>query len=142
MQTAARPPYELGAAGLDEFLRLLEARLSEPKASEESLPRRAICLADMYGQSSTEIGVARIKRYVRAAFVYGEDLVSLQLVSSNGYEHPDSEQVRKLEEQQTRLLDNVRDSVNAATQEQGLTVRFPVVTAFIHPAKDPRVVAR
>jgi hypothetical protein len=142
MEAAAKPPYELEAAGLEEFLRLLQIRIKEPQASEESLPRRAVCVADMYNQSSTEIGVARVKRYVRAAFVYGDDLVSLQLVSSDGYEHPNPEEVCKLEEKQTRLLDKVRDSVTAEIEDSGLCERFPVVKAFIHPAKDPRVAAR
>lgn len=142
MEAAAKPPYELEAAGLEEFLRLLQIRNKEPQASEESLPRRAVCVADMYDQSSTEIGVARVKRYVRAAFVYGDDLVSLQLVSSDGYEHPNPEEVRKLEQLQTRLLDKVRDSVAAAIEDSGLTAQSPVVKAFIHPAKDPRVAAR
>ncbi len=142
MEAAAKPPYELEAAGLEEFLRLLQIRIKEPQAFEESLSRRAVCVADMYDQSSTEIGVARVKRYVRAAFVYGDDLVSLQLVSSNGYEHPDPEQVSKLEEKQTQLLDRVRESVAATIDEQTLRDRFPVVKAFIHPAKDPRGSAR
>ncbi len=142
MRTAAKPPFELEAAGLDEFLRLLEIRVREPKASEDTLPRRAICVADMYDQGTTEIGIARVKRYVRAAFVYGDDLVSLQLVSSHGYEHLDPDEVRKLEEKQTGLLAKVRDSVTAAIDEQGLGAEFPIVKAFIHPAKDPRVGAR
>ena len=142
MQAAAKPPYELEAAGLEEFLRLLQIRIKESQASEESLPRRAVCVADMYDQSSTEIGVARVKRYVRAAFVYGDDLVSLQLVSSDGYEHPNPEEVCKLEEQQTRLLVKVRESVTAAIDDQGMSSQVPVIKAFIHPAKDPRVVAR
>lgn len=147
MEVATKAPFELEAAGLDEFLRLLQIRVREPSAAEESLPRRAVCVADMYDQNLTQIGIARVKRYVRAAFVYGDDLVSLQLVSlqlvsSHGYEHPDPEQVRKLEEQQTRLLDNIRDSVTAAIDDQGMSSQAPVIKAFIHPAKDPRVVAR
>ncbi len=89
MKAAVRTAFELEAGGLDEFLQLLELRLREPGALKESLPRRAVCVADMYDQHSTEIGIACVKRYVRASFVYGEDLISLQIVSSNGYEHPD-----------------------------------------------------
>ncbi len=139
MKTGAKPPYELEAAGLEEFLRLLEIRLREPGVSEQSLPRRAVCVADMFDQSSTEIGIARVRRYIRAAFVYGDDLVSLQLVSSNGYEHPDPQEVRKLEDKQSRLLDRVREGIAATIDDQGLSTWCPIVKAFIHPAGDSRV---
>ncbi len=112
MKTAVKTAFELEAGGLVEFLRLLELRLREPGTLRDSLPRRAVCVADMYDQHSTEIGIASVKRYVRASFIYGEDLVTLQLVSSNGYEHPDPKERQELEDRHTGLLEQVRNAID------------------------------
>lgn len=139
MRPAAKTPFEVETGGLDEFLRLLEMRAKETGAITETLPRRAVCVADMFDHNSTEIGIPRVKRYVRAPFVYGDDLVSLQLVSSHGYERPDPEQVKKLDEKQSRLLHDVRESITVRIDDLGLSAEFPIIKAFIHPSRDPRV---
>ncbi len=138
IRTSVRAPFELEVAGLDEFLRLLELKLKEPASLKESLPRRAVCVADMFDRHSTESGIARVKRYVRGSFAYHEDLISIELVSSHGYEHPDPEEVRKLEEKHTRLLEHVRATIQDSLVELDGALRFPLVRGFVHVATDPR----
>ncbi len=137
IRTSVRAPFELEVAGLDEFLRLLELKLKEPASLRESLPRRAVCVADMFDRHSTESGIARVKRYVRGSFAYHEDLITIEVVSSHGFEHPDPEEVRKLEEKHTRLLEHVRETIQDRLVELDGAMQFPLIRGFLHVASDP-----
>lgn len=137
IRKSARAPFELEMAELDEFLRLLELKVKEPASLKESLPRRAVCVADMFHRHSTESGIARVKRYVRASFAYHEDLISIELVSSHGFEHPDPEEVRKLEEKHMRLLEHVRETTQDRLVELDGAMRFPLIRGFLHVVTDP-----
>jgi hypothetical protein len=91
----------------------------------------------MFDRHSTETGIARVKRYVRASFAYHGDLISIELVSSHGYEHPDPEEVRKLEEKHTRLLEHVRETIQDRLVELDGAMQFPLVRGFVHVVTDP-----
>lgn len=137
IRKSARAPFELEVSGLEEFLHLLELKLREPGAAKECLPRRAVCVADMFDRHSTETGIARVKRYVRASFAFHEDLISIELLSSDGFEHPDPEEVRKLEEKHTRLLERVRDTIQDRLAELDGAMQFPLIRGFLHVTTNP-----
>jgi len=130
--------YEVEVAGLDEFVRLLELKAKEPSIAKQSLPRRAVCVAEMRDTRSGELGIACVKRYVRAGFVWGEDLITLILVSSRGYEHPDPAEVRKLEGKLAGLADAVREAIQGGLDDAGAADEFPLIRGFVRAATHVR----
>ncbi len=64
-----RAQYEVEVAGLDEFVRLLGLKVKEPGTAKQSPPHRAVCMPEMRDTRTSEMGIASVKRYVRAVFV-------------------------------------------------------------------------
>lgn len=136
MKDATRSACEIEAAGLGEILGLLERRVRDQRRKREALPRRAVCMVDMLDLRSTEIGIPQMKHYVLCGFVYGEDMVSLQLVSSSGFEHP--HQAHEMEERHRQLVEHVTEAIRTRIDDLELGGEFPVVKGFLHPASEPR----
>lgn len=125
---------ELGAAGLDEFLRLLELRVKEPVCDRDGLPRRIVCVAAMCDREPMAIGAMRVKRYVRAGFASGDDLVTFELLSSDGIEYPELQEARKLEEKHRVLSEHLRGVLQDALADLGAASEFQVVNGCLRIA--------
>lgn len=78
------PGFEIEAATVDEFLRLLEER--EGRAAPRGLRsplRRAVFVARTLDQRISRFGHPVVTRRVVAAFAYGRDIVCCRRITSN-----------------------------------------------------------
>ena len=124
-----KPAYEITSSRLDEFLELLERREAQPGRRREPLPRRVVCVEGLCDLRPTELGVPYVRRRVVAGFAVEGDLVRVELVSSEGYEHPHERE--ELEERQARLLQHVREALRDKIDDLGLSVQVPVIRGTI-----------
>ena len=120
-----KPTYEIMSSRLDEFLDLLERREAQPGTRREPLPRRVVCVEGLCDLRPTELGVPYVRRRVVAGFAFEGDLVRVELVSTEGYEHPHERE--DLEERHSRLLEHVREAVRDSIDDLGLSVEVPVI---------------
>jgi hypothetical protein len=78
-------------------------------------------------------GIPLVTRCVRAAFSYGADLVTLTLVTADGYEFPSpSGDVEKNDARQEEVLDETRRRIEDGIETLGLSV--PVRVGWLRQA--------
>jgi hypothetical protein len=84
--------FEIEAATVEEFLRLLKEREEHEASMRESRSplRRAVFVARMLNQRSSRYDFPLVTRYVVAAFAYGRDVVSYRRTTSNAVELPET----------------------------------------------------
>jgi hypothetical protein len=84
--------FEIEAATIEEFLRLLKEREEHEASMRESRSplRRAVFVARMLNQRSSRYDFPLVTRYVVAAFAYGWDVVSYRRTTSNAVELPET----------------------------------------------------
>jgi hypothetical protein len=78
-------------------------------------------------------GILLVTRRVRAAFAYGEDLVTLTRVTADGYEFPSpAGDVEKNGARQEEVLDETRRRIEDGIETLGLSV--PVRVGWLRQA--------
>jgi hypothetical protein len=129
--------FQVEAATVEEFLRLLKKR-EESEASPRELrsaTRRAVFVAQMLDQRSSNYGYPSVRRYVVAAFAYGQDLVSLSRTTSNAVELP--EIASRAAERQNDAYEEIRKEIERGLEGVGLDL--PVYEGFLrHPVDTGR----
>jgi hypothetical protein len=87
---AGGPGFEVEAATVEEFLRLLKEReRGESFVGEPEAPlRRAVFVARIGEARSSRYGFPKVIRYVVAAFAYGWDIVCHRRLTSSAVEMP------------------------------------------------------
>ncbi|QIN78469.1 hypothetical protein GBA65_07980 [Rubrobacter marinus] len=129
----AEPDFEVEAASLGEFLRLLKER------SDGSLgwqgygsSGRAIFVAKTMDRRPSYYGFPLVRRYVVAAFAHGRDRFSYTRTTSNAVELP--EMVARIEDRQQGAYEEVRAEIERGLEDSDLNVS--VHEGFLHRAAD------
>jgi hypothetical protein len=125
--------FQIEVGTMEGFLKLLGSREEEGGSScDDALPRRAIFVAPLKHARLSE-GIPLVTRRVRAAFSYGADLVTLTLVTADGYEFPSpSGDVEKNDARQEEVLDETRRRIEDGIETLGLSV--PVRVGWLRQA--------
>lgn len=131
------PGFEIEAVSIEEFLRLLKEREDEgADQNRQGIARRAIFIARMMDRRPSNYGFPLIRRYVVAAFAYGQDRISYTRTTSNAVELP--EMVNKVEDRQQEAYKEMRGEIKRGLEE--LDVHVPVHEGFLrHPQDNGRV---
>jgi hypothetical protein len=134
------PGFEIEAATVQEFLRLLKERERGELASKEprSLLRRAVFVARMLDQRSSRFGYPLVTRYVVAAFTYGTDLVCCRRTTSHAVEVPDL--TSRTEDRQRTLYEEMKAEVARGVKDANIGV--PLYEGCLRRAADSDVSAR
>ena len=122
-QSNAIGAFEIEAGTPEQFLKLLKDR-EEGRAlsGAETLARRAVFVAPL-GHARLSEGIPLVTRRVRAAFAYGEDLVTLTRVTADGYEFPSpSGDVENNNARQEEVLDETRRQIEDGIEALDLSV--------------------
>ncbi len=114
--------FEVEAATVEEFLRLLAEREEAGKPSREprAAARRAVFIAQLLDRRSSSYGYPAVRRYVVAAFAYGRDVISYKRTTSSAVELPDM--VGKIEERQQAAYEETRTEIARGLEERRLDV--------------------
>jgi hypothetical protein len=134
------PGFEIEAATVQEFVRLLKERERGESASEEprSLLRKAVFVTRMLDQRSSRFGYPLVTRYVVAAFAYGPDLVCCRRTTSHAVELP--ELASKTEDRQRAVYEEMRAEVARGLEEAKIGI--PLYEGCLRRAADSDVSAR
>src|SRR5215207_3968014 len=105
------PSFGIETATVEEFLRLLKEREEDETSPGEfrGETRKAVFVAQMLDQRSSNYGYPSVRRYVVAAFAYGQDLVSFSRTTSNAVELP--EIVSRAAERQQEAYEEIRAEI-------------------------------
>jgi hypothetical protein len=116
------PGFEVEAATVTDFLRLLKEREEVETSLRESLSplRRAVFVARMLDQRSSRYSFPLVTRYVVATFAYGRDLVSYRRTTSNAVELPET--AVRTEERQREVYEEVVAEIERRLDEEGVSV--------------------
>jgi hypothetical protein len=119
--------FQIEVGTTEGFLELLGSREEEGVSSEDALlPRRAVFVAPLKHARLSE-GIPLVTRRVRAAFAYGADLVTLTLVTADGYESPSpSGDARKNNARQEEVLEMTKREIREGQAALGLSVPIRV----------------
>lgn len=133
--SGSAPGFEVEAATVEEFLRLLKERERGESASEgpQSPLRRAVFVTCMLDQRSSRFGYPLVTRYVVAAFTYGTDLVCCRRTTSHAVELP--ELASKTEDRQRKVYEEMRAEVARGVEEANIGV--PFYEGCLRRATDP-----
>lgn len=114
--------FEVEAATLEEFLRLLRAREKgmDSRAGSRGLLRSAVFVARIREDRSSRYAFPKVTRLVVAAFAYGRDVVCCRRFVSNAVELP--EMMGKLEERQRSVHEELRVEIGRGLEEANLGV--------------------
>ena len=125
--------FEIEAGTPERFLKLLKDREEERALSgAEILNKRAVFVAPLKHARVSE-GIPLVTRRVRAAFAYGEDLVTLTRVTADGYEFPSpAGDVEKNDARQEEILGETRRRIEDGIETLGLSV--PVRVGWLRQA--------
>jgi hypothetical protein len=118
------PGFEIEAATVEEFLRLLKEREEDEayRRGSRSPLRRAVFVARMFDQRRSRYGLPLVTRYVVAAFAYGRDLVSYRRTTSNAVELPET--AVRTEARQRETYEEVVAEIERGLDEED--VRVPI----------------
>ncbi len=95
--------------------------------------RRAVYVAQLHDQRGTSTGFPMIRRYVLAAFAYGDDLVSFEVQISHDLEVPRAPHARKFRERHDEEFRRLRDEIRDRIDTTGLVSRGVVVLdGYLH----------
>jgi len=137
---APGPGREVGAATVEEFLRLLKERerggssVGEPEAPL----RRAVFVARIGEARSSRYGFPKVIRYVLAAFACGWDVVCHRQLTSTAVELPET--ASTLEERQRVSYEELLAEVKRGLEEADLDVSLyeGSLRSFVEPSSDER----
>ncbi|MGB3634856.1 MAG: hypothetical protein WA982_12505 [Rubrobacteraceae bacterium] len=134
--TNPEPGFEIEAASVEEFLKLLKEREEEGGEQEEnSATRKAVFVAQMMDRRPSNYGFPLIRRYVVAALAYGRDRVSYTRTTSNAVELPET--VTKTEDRQQEAYEEIRQEIEHGLKK--LSLHVPVHEGFLcHPSDTGR----
>lgn len=123
--------FEIQAASVEEFLKLLKEREEESGGQKEKVSTpKAVFVTQMMDRRPSNYGFPLIRRYVIAAFVYGRDRVSYTRTTSNAVELP--EVVTKVEDRQKEAYEEIRTDIERGLDD--LDLRVPIYEGFLrHP---------
>ena len=112
--------FEVEAASVEEFLRLLKEREESglPAREPRGVTRRAVFVVQMTDRRGSGYGYPVVHRYVVAAFAYGRDAVSYKRTTSNAVELPEIAQ--RTEERQQGAYEEVKAEIERGLREIGL----------------------
>jgi hypothetical protein len=128
--------FEIEAATVEEFLRLLRERESRATAGGSSSPlRRAVFLARILDQRSSRFGYPLVTRRVVAAFAYGRGTVCCQRITSNAVELP--ELASRTEERQRAACEEMRAEIERGLEEFDLLGDVPFYEGCLRRAGFP-----
>ena len=116
------PGFEIDAATVEEFLRLLKEREEDEayRRGSRSPLRRAVFVARMFDQRSSRYDFPLVTRYVVATFAYGRDLVSYRRTTSNAVELPET--AVRTEERQREAFAEVMAEIERGLDEEDISV--------------------
>ena len=114
--------FEIEAATVEEFLRLLKEREEHEASLRESRSAlwRAVFVAQILDQRSSRYGFPLVTRYVVATFAYGRDLVSYWRTTSNAVELPET--AVRTEERQREAYEEVVAEIERGLDEKDVCV--------------------
>ena len=131
--TSPEPGFEIEVPSVEEFLKLLKEREEEGGDREgNGAMRRAVFVAQMIDRRPSNYGFPLIRRYVVAAFAYGEDRVSYIRTTSNAVELPET--VTKTEDRQQAASEEMRHEIERGLAE--LDLHIPVHEGFLRKSGD------
>jgi hypothetical protein len=130
------PGFEVEAATVEEFLRLLEERERHDPAFEgpQNFLRRAVFVARMLEQRSSRFSYPLVTRYVVAAFAYGPDIVCLRRTTSHAVELPET--VDMTEKRQRAVYEEMRAEVGRGMEDANVDV--PLYEGCLRRASTPK----
>lgn len=129
------PTFDVEVASVEEFLRLLEQREVDENLSQSPRGeiRKAVFVAQSLDRRDSSYGWSLVRRYVVAAFAYGQDSVFYSRTSSNAVEPPEATSMA--EERQRTAYQEVRGEIERSLEEMDLEV--PVYEGFLRRSADP-----
>lgn len=131
--SSPEPGFEIEAASVEEFLKLLKVREDERGGQTRDLAtRKAVFVAQMMDRRPSNYGFPLMRRYVVAAFSYGKDRVSYTRTTSNAVELP--EMVTKVEDRQKEVYEEIRGEIERGLEE--LNLSLPIHEGFLHHPSD------
>jgi hypothetical protein len=131
--TKDKPAFEVEAATVEEFLRLLKEREDEVSVrGPRSAVRRTVFVAQVVDQRGSDYGLPMVRRYVTSSFAYGQDLVYYRRTTSNAVELPET--AKKTQDRQQRIYEETRAEIEGGIEEVGLDV--PVREGFLRRPAD------
>lgn len=131
--TKDKPAFEVEAATVEEFLRLLKEREDEVSVrGPRSAVRRTVFVAQVVDQRGSDYGLPMVRRYVTSSFAYGQDLVYYRRTTSNAVELPET--AKKTQDRQQRIYEETRAEIEDGIEEVGLDV--PVREGFLRRPAD------
>jgi hypothetical protein len=135
--SGSAPGFDIHAATVQEFLRLLKERERGESASEEpiSLIRRAVFVTRLLDHRSSRFGYPLVTRHVVAAFVYGPDLVCCRRTTSHTVEVP--ELASRTEDRQRTVYEAMRAEVARGLEDANINV--PLYEGCLRRAADSDV---
>jgi hypothetical protein len=125
------PGFDLEAATLEEFLKLLKRR-EEGEVPDREDPdglRRAVFVARLREARGSRYPFPKVVRRVVAAFAHGADVVCLRRTTSSAVEPPETAGVT--EERQRAVYDELRAGIERGLEEAGLAHEVPVYEGFL-----------
>lgn len=125
--------FEIEAASVEEFLKLLNEREEQGGDQEEqSATRKAVFVAQMMDRRPSNYGLPLTRRYVVAAFAYGRDRVAYTRTTSNAVELPET--VTKTEDRQQAAYEEIKTEIERGLKRLDIHVR--VHEGFLHHPAD------
>lgn len=130
------PAFEVEAASVEEFLRLLTGRerAEAPSQDSRSVARGAVFVALLQDVTSGRYAFPKVTRRVVAAFAYGPDIVFYRRTTSSAVELP--EVSRELVAMQRAACEQLRAEVERGIDEANLGV--PVHEGHLRHPNDSR----
>jgi hypothetical protein len=114
--------FEIEAASVEEFLRLLEER-EEGESSARENPdtlSRAVFVARMLDQRGSRFGYPSVTRQVVAAFVHGRGVVYLRTTASHTVELPENARITEVRHREA--YEELREGIQRGLEEADLSV--------------------
>lgn len=124
--------FEVEAATMDEFLRLLKKREEDQAPAREDLGRLrgAVFVARLREVRSSRYPFPKVTRRVVAAFARGEGVVCLSRITSNAVELPETK--RTTEGWQRAVHEGVLAEITRGLEEAGLANEVPVYEGSLY----------
>ena len=133
MKDRSGSAFEVEAASVEEFLRLLSRREAAETPSRSPV-RQAVFVTQLRDTRSSRYAFPKVTRHVVATFAYGPDIVSYRTTTSNAVELP--EIATELAERQRQVCEQVWSEIERGIENADLGV--PVREGLLRSPTDPR----